>query len=367
MKNSSIEWCDHTFNPWIGCTKVSPGSANCYAETLMDTRWGKVKWGKGNPRQRTSAANWKQPVKWNDAAICDACGNVQSICATAGNLGKCKECHEDKMRNPRVFCSSLADWLDEEVPIAWLADLLDLIYRTPNLDWLLLTKRPENWMDRMESAAHHLEGYATHDGVIESVNNWLLPTPCSVWPNVWIGTSVEDQQRADDRIPELLKIPAKVRFLSCEPLLGPVDLDSIIRDMGDGLFGDCLESTHRGLGDTRDFPTIGWVICGGESGHAARPMHPLWVGEIMDSCRTARVPFLFKQWGEWQPIDQPWTQDNPRLKSDSERWMNLEGGHGFHGDNVWRMKRVGKRKAGRILCGQEWNEFPSPRKGLVAP
>ena len=220
-ENSKIEWCHHTFNPWFGCTKVSTGCANCYAEQLMDNRYGKVQWGKGNPRKRTSDANWKNPIRWNKRAGCFP--------------GK----------RTRVFCGSLCDWLDDEVPIEWLSDLLNLIRLTPNLDWLLLTKRPENWKKRLQLLA-----------VINTkVANWVHFG--NIPENVWIGTSVENQEQADKRIPELLKIPARVRFLSCEPLLGDLDIFNVDGD-------------------------IHWVICGGESGPHARRMDQKWARNLRD-------------------------------------------------------------------------------------
>jgi protein gp37 len=141
-QNSNIEWTDNTWNPWIGCTKVSPGCANCYAEARDQRFAGGAHWGKGAPRQRTSAANWKQPLKWNREA-------AEDVDDALHDFGADK--YEAPQR-PRVFCASLADWLDDEVPIEWLADLLGLIHATPFLDWQLLTKRPENWMARIEQA-----------------------------------------------------------------------------------------------------------------------------------------------------------------------------------------------------------------------
>lgn len=237
MENSKIEWTTHTFNPWIGCTKVSPGCLNCYAETLMAVRYGKVEWGKGKPRARTAPDNWRKPRQWNKAA--------------AG-----------LPERPRVFCASLADWLDEEVPIEWLGDLLTLIYDTPNLDWLLLTKRPENF--------YRLEEAKIWSNYQSSVAAWIDGTPPR---NVWVGTSIEDQTRAFERIPKLLDIPARVRFLSCEPLLGPLDL---WLDTEDG---------------------IHWVIVGGESGRGARIMREEWALSLRDQCTEAGVAFHFKQWG----------------------------------------------------------------------
>lgn len=233
MENSKIEWTHHTFNPWIGCTKVSPGCLHCYAETLMDTRYGRVKWGKGQPRARTGKDNWRKPRQWNRAA-------------------------EGAEERPRVFCASLADWLDHEVPIEWLVDLLDLIRQTPNLDWLLLTKRPELWKPRL-TTAHAASGL----GMIDA---WLDGVPPA---NVWIGTSAEDQTRWDERMPILMNIPARVRFVSAEPLVGPIYMGELRPD---------------------------WLIVGGESGPGARPMKRDWVDVLCDQCDD-RTAFHFKQWG----------------------------------------------------------------------
>ena len=263
MENSNIEWTHHTFNAWIGCTKVSPGCTHCYAETLMDTRYGRVKWGPGQTRSRTSAANWNKPRQWNRAA-------------------------EGAAERPRVFCASLADWLDGEVPLQWLAELMDLIRETPNLDWLLLTKRSQNF-DRLGDAMI----YADQD-----TRYWLADWSGGEAPhNVWVGTTVEDQQRADERIPLLLGIPAKVRFLSCEPLLESINLKSSI--------GNQQSAIH-------------WIICGGESGPGARPMDPMWARSLRDQCQAGEAAFLFKQWG---------------------------------GTN--------KKSTGRILDGRTWDEIPN--------
>jgi len=277
-ENTKIQWADHTFNPWIGCAKVSPGCAHCYAETLMDTRWGKVKWGKGQPRLRTSAVNWKQPLKWNKNPLCVDCGTpfrdtgvaIDCECGQIGAIGK--------VRRPRVFCSSLADWLDDEVPIEWLAELLRLIHDTPNLDWLLLTKRLENWDKRMRE----VRNYGLHPAGEFSVNApagalaamWLQGNSPA---NVWLGTSVEDQQRADERIPKLLRIPARVRFLSVEPLLGPVTI-----------------AQHP---PSVAAPGLDWAIIGGESGQVARPCDVSWVRSLVEQCRAAGVAPFVKQLG----------------------------------------------------------------------
>jgi protein gp37 len=297
-ENSKIEWTDHTFNPWIGCTKVSPGCTNCYAEQSTPTRvargYGRELWGKGQPRQRTSESNWRQPIKWNrDAGMQETCGDCDPCTG-----GRKDQCAVARPRRPRIFCASLSDWLDDEVPIEWLADLLKLIRDTPNLDWLLLTKRPENWSSRLRAVLDLQEKKVRRKptGDEDLLYYWVADWGASgsgdtrvsaVKPpnNVWIGTTVEDQKRAEKRIHQLLKIPAKVRFLSCEPMLEAIDLPMI----GDG---------H----DAPIIPGIHWAICGGESGSKKRPFNPDWARSLRDQCKAAGVPFFMKQVDKIQPI-----------------------------------------------------------------
>lgn len=223
MKNSTIQWTDHTFNPWQGCAKVSPGCLHCYAETMVDKRFKRAKWGVNGTRVRTQ--DWSGPRKWNAEAAA-------------------------KRTRYRVFCASLADVFEDRAELKpWRAELHQLIRDTPHLDWLLLTKRPE-------VAADYYSGHA-------------MPS------NVWLGTSVENPAVARERIPILAGIPAKVRFLSCEPLL---------EDLGD-----------------LPLKGIDWVIVGGESGPGFRPIEIPWITAIRDQCRKAGVAFFFKQWGGLRP------------------------------------------------------------------
>ncbi len=332
MKNSSIEWCDHTFNPWEGCTKVSEGCKNCYAEVLVDKRFGRAKWGKGNPRRRTSEATWKQPLKWNqDAAWANETKEV------------IKEHFGKEYHRPRVFCASLADVFDEEVPDEWRWDLFGLIANTPNLDWLLLTKRPEKALEFFTDKEMVNEGccegaaqYNYFKRTGEDPAEWFaVHFPL---PNVWIGTSVENQEMADKRIPILLKIPGAVRFLSMEPLLGPIDL-KLTQFAPDPLGEGMLEYQ-------RD---IQWVIVGGESGHNARPMHPDWARSIRDQCQSAKIPFLFKQWGEWTPYVTGHHYTAVHTFSEEEN---------IYPDGALTVKKIGKKGAGRLLDHKEYNEFP---------
>lgn len=264
-EKTGIAWTDSTFNPWIGCTKVGPGCDHCYAEALMDKRWHRVQWGPHGQRQRTSAANWRQPLLWER--------EHEAFALMHG-------------RRRRVFCASLADVFDNAVPDAWRADLFNLIADTPHLDWLLLTKRIGN-------ARAMLDAFCESDG--HKGERW------DGWPNVWLGATVVNQEEADRDIPKLLATPAAVRFLSIEPMLGPVDLtrwlsrcDHGSRPGPGGIGGVmCAECHGHGHGCMR----LHWVIAGGESGPSARPMHPDWARSLRDQCAAAGVPFFFKQMG----------------------------------------------------------------------
>lgn len=340
MAETNIEWCDYTFNPWEGCTKVSPGCDNCYAEA-RNARFGGGKapnWGVGAPRRRTGAASWKMPLKWNRQASADG-------------------------TRPRVFCASLADWLDKEAPIEWLVDLLDLIRLTPNLDWLLLTKRIGTFSGRIERALRSLERSQTgRFGLYQ----WLIQWRDGTAPeNVWLGISVVNQAEADRDVDRLLAAPAALRFLSCEPLLGYLDLETLHNDisLGEGqpYLHPLLGLVGDGHGDSCRVARIDWVIAGGESGPGARPMHLAWARQLRDQCAVAGVPFLFKQWGEWCPrgpesLGYP-IHDTPhqiRLTDAGENGHMLGAG----GDNHVHMQRAGKKKAGRLLDGVLHNEFP---------
>lgn len=297
-KDSKISWTDYTFNPWRGCTKISDGCAHCYADAQSARNPAVLGiWGQHGTRVVASESMWLQPLRWDRQA-------------------ESRRFHE----RPRVFVASLADvfedWtgrmrdskghpLQKTVTGRWIANttafgpadgagvimtdvrrrLFALIDRTPNLDWLLLTKRPENvlrmafdcWCQRVPGHVQQNAG----DG-----RRWKFP------PNLWLGVSVEDQAAAEERIPHLLRVPAAVRFLSCEPLLGPVDLRQWLTS---------TRTNWRAAGGTYETagiePSIDWVIVGGESGPHARPMDPAWARSIRDQCRAANVPFFFKQAG----------------------------------------------------------------------
>jgi protein gp37 len=306
MENSKIEWCTATFSPFWGCVKVSPGCKNCYAENLAG-RFGYDVWGKFKPRRMMSDSTWAQPLAWNRKA--------------------------EKSGQPfRVFCGSMCDVFEYGAYMAeaYLGEqrlrLWKLIEQTPALTWMLLTKRPEAVNDLVPALWSH-----------------------GRWPaNVWIGASVEDQLAADQRIPELLKIQAPVRFLSVEPMLGPVDLRPYL--------------SHS---DEREEP-INWVIVGGESGPRARPTHPRWVWDIQYDCTTRGISFFFKQWGTWKPV--PIAELSSEYTHSKTRWISYQG-HLLDGkpiapepailiDGYWPVMNVGKAVAGRQIEGEEWSQFP---------
>ena len=288
-ENTKIEWADHTFNPWIGCQGVSAACDFCYAETLMDKRLGRVEWGPHGERKRTSPANWRLPLKWN---------------REAGDAGT----------RPRVFCASLADVFDNKAPPGARDDLWELIYRTPHLTWMLLTKRPEN-IRKM--------------------------APAGSWQrNVWLGITGEDQPNFDRRWWHLEREDAVVRFVSYEPALGPLEV-------------------------TRGRRHPDWIICGGESGPQARPMHPDWARSIRDECAVTGVPFFFKQWGEWSPKPSdhiPVPRDRLAWMLPSGRVSKVDDIRGRDNDRPWKqIARVGKKSAGRLLDGAEHNAMPEAR------
>lgn len=318
---TKIEWCDATLNLWWGCTKVSDGCKFCYAEQLSDQRYHKGAWGPGGVR--TEVKSWRS------------------------TLNKISKRAKAEGRRLRVFCQSMSDTFEGPETCGGLRSAnFDLMNRLrhelyaaidehPELDFLLLTKRPDNVMKQVPQ-------------------RWLrdgIPT------NLWIGTSVEDQKTADERIPHLLAIPAAVRFLSCEPLLGPVKIE---RYFGNLLMVDEREGWKRGyhFESGKDESGIHWVICGGESGSHARPMHSDWARSLRDQCQAAGVPFFFKQWGEWSP-DKGLTGG---FITRSGREVNADGSsaparHSF-GPMEETVYRVGKHRAGRLLDGRTWDEFP---------
>lgn len=333
-ENTKIEWCDHTINFWWGCTKVSPACANCYAATWSH-RLGKKIWGAGNPREP----------------------HLESAKTLALKLDR--KAKKTNMR-PRIFANSMSDWLDDEVPIQWLAKLLDTIRLTPHLDWLLLTKRPENFQRRMMQVVDNCDDL----DVCEFAYEWLGQKECRVLKeippsppaNVWIGTTVENQEMAHKRIPDLLNIPARIRFISCEPLLATVNISRWLFTKPTGQYCTRCQDPATTPCDGHPCPwkPIHWVICGGESGSHARPMHPDWSRSLRDQCEFADISFFFKQWGEWLQYGELDSMGMECLLTKGEKegkWHEWENESGFS-------VRIGKKNAGALLDGKEHKEFP---------
>jgi protein gp37 len=351
MSSTKIEWTDATWNPTTGCTRVSAGCDHCYAVQMTKrlAAIGQAKYqgltGRGhfNGELKTHDDELKKPLRW---------------------------------KKPRmVFVNSMSDLFHEQVPFEFIDRVFCIMNATqwtlPISDrsnrwhtYQILTKRPDRLADYMLSRARKYDLgmhpiFTVRGETMRGHGNELMNAAAILqWPpaNVWIGTSCEDQATADKRIPHLLRCPAAVRFLSCEPLLGPLDLNRIPRK---------ITATSSVIGSVLiDGPTSGrfspilagsgerpldWIIAGGESGPGARPMHPDWARSLRDQCQAAGVPFFFKQWGEWLPACQIHMPPNPHNRS-----ICIE-----HDGGAVHCYRVGKRAAGRQLDGREWNEYPT--------
>ena len=320
---TKIEWTDATWNPIVGCSVVSPGCTNCYAMRLSGTRMRSHPSRAGLTQDSKAGPVWtgevrfmeqwlKQPLRW---------------------------------QKPRmIFVCAHADLFHESVPDEWIDRVFAVMALAPQHTFQVLTKRPERmrsyfrggrppvfrWLDAARELQPPPPG---HGMIIHTQNGGSLP-------NAWLGVSVEDQRRADERVDILRETPAAVRWVSAEPMLGQIEFDI-----------DQLQA-------------IDWIVAGGESGPNARPMHPDWARSLRDQCPSAGVPFLFKQWGEWVSVldrdrdDPDWRADYPKHERIGNRVLNLAGGSGFHGERVQIMQRVGKKAAGRLLDGVLHDGYP---------
>lgn len=341
---SKIEWTGKTWNPLAGCRILSPGCTNCYAMKLAYrlAAMGQAKY-QGTTKLTKGGPVWTGRINTDDAAL-----DIPL-----------------KTKKPTTwFLNSMSDLFVEGVETSFLDRVFAVMAITPQHTYQILTKRP----DRMRDYMHRLMVEPCHVGSIvdDMGGDWSqVSTPL---PNVWLGTSVERQQEADQRIPRLLQTPAAVRFLSCEPLLGPVDLTRIPWRFN-AFSGETVKTVNALTGNiTVNDPVFGggggivgidWVICGGESGPSARPMHPDWARSLRDQCQAAGVPFFFKQWGDWHPASH---HENGAL-------YQFEGAAPF---DSWKtpvfdpdqteginFRRLGKAKAGRLLDGRTWDEMPT--------
>jgi protein gp37 len=329
--DTKIEWADATWNPVRGCTRVSEGCRNCYAERVAARFSGPGQPYDGLTEHGMTGPRWTGEVTFVESAL------FQPL----------------RWKRPRrIFVNSMSDLFHGKLPDAAIDRIFAVMALTPQHTFMVLTKRPERMRVYMEPFSQR-RANGLGKAVIEL--GYRGPLEGLRWPlpNCWLGVSVEDQATADARVPHLLLTPAAVRFISAEPLLGPVDLRGIYtrcptHDFPSGFcVGPCSDRRH-----------IDWVIVGGESGPGARPMHPDWARSLRDQCATARVPFFFKQWGSWAVTydrdrdDPDWRRcDNFERSDPKGRWLNLAGGHGFHGDRVVRVTPSAKADAGRLLDG----------------
>ncbi len=353
--STTIEWTQRpgttgeTWNPVVGCTKVSQGCKHCYAKALHDKR--------------------------HKAYLA---GRLQGVPQYAKPFEQVQLMHDRitlplKWRKPRtVFVNSVSDLFHEDVPFEFIDKVFAVMALTPQHTYQVLTKRPERMAKYFNELVPRGYGHSsTRRDSVAMVGStllragWMHPFPYDQdlpWPlpNVWLGTSAEDQATADERIPHLLKCLAAVRFLSCEPLLGVVDIfDNLSGPSGDCGCTNCEEGFPCSNSDW--YRAIDWVIAGGESGPGARPMHPDWVRSLLHQCKEAGVPFFFKQWGQWLPSYEAGERAHDIAnyrKTFGERWaassssMQFPDGQG--------MVRVGKGNSGHLLDGQEHHEWPTP-------
>ncbi|QOD81859.1 DUF5131 family protein [Chromobacterium haemolyticum] len=333
---TGVEWTDATWNPVTGCAKVSQGCKNCYA--LRD-------WARLSAMPNTI---------YHGRQFTDVM------------------CHPERLGQPfrwarprRIFVNSMSDLFHPDVPFEFIAAVFWVMGVTCRHTYQVLTKRPARMVEFFQWVTEGAIAF-DDDRISDHMPNNIEWKPSSngrggydtcgpryPYPNIWLGVSIEDQATADERIPLLLQTPAAVRWISAEPLLGPVDLETIRSngDLGEGQpwLHPLLGVVSDGHGDVCNVGGIDWVVVGGESGHKARPMHPAWALALRDQCVAAGVPFLFKQWGEWVPSKElhragavvghqlhsfPWGQCNPQ------------------------MARAGKKAAGRLLDGAQHDGYP---------
>ena len=342
MSKSEIEWCDRTWNPVMGCTPISAGCANCYAKRMAERFAGPWGLDPENPfAVGMHPERLKEPLRWKKPSM--------------------------------VFVCSMSDLFHEDVPDDFIIQIFEVMANAQLFfghNFLVLTKRPE----RMKSIIERIQAYieeqkkpiSNEDGTTTRKMVFAFPLQ-----NIWLGVTAENQEQADKRIPLLLQTPAAKRFVSVEPMLGPVDMNNITvpaeydRLNPSGFYPSKFNAltTHYDDEHFHQPPAkLDWVICGGESGPGSRPMHPEWARSLRDQCECAGVRFMFKQWGEWVPFydrdkDDPDWNNVPKESNQICR-INLAGGHGFSGDRVVYFQKVGKKAAGRLLDGVLHNGRP---------
>lgn len=333
MGDTKIEWTDKTWNPLRGCARVSEGCRNCYAMKMAHRQSGPGKAYEGLTMVGADGPQWTGKVRTVPELLTEPL----------------------RWRKPRkIFVNSMSDLFHEDVPFEFIHEVWAVMRQTPQHTYQILTKRPERMREVVDLISRkETLGYAK-----------------GFYSHVWLGVSVEDQKTADERIPLLLQTPAAVRWISAEPLLGPIDLVYAANQKCGHEEGYMEGNTGAWicLACERQVEfNLDWVIVGGESGHRARPMHPDWVRSIRNQCQAAGVKFFFKQWGAWGPVAPIYDEDDSYLdRIDQAResrceildrvgtqWPEFQPPPGS-----WMMERVGKKNSGRLLDGRTWDEFP---------
>lgn len=353
---TKIEWTEASWNVVVGCSKISPGCDNCYAERMANRLAGMASTG---PIYLPVIKNQK-PHGWNGKTAFSESALTKPL-------------HWKKPR--MIFVCSMGDLFHESIPFEWIDKVFAVMALCPQHTFQVLTKRSKRMLEFFDSLNQddQYRGKILNLDAIEVDENWPLP-------NVWLGVTAEDQQRADERIPDLLKCPAVKRFVSCEPLLSEINLGNVrlpnTKPRGwDGREGgypylNCLTGREYSVmvGNDTNYK-LDWVICGGESGPGARPMHPDWARNLRDQCKSAGVPYFMKQWGEWaateyDPADCLY-RDSSTLQPTClhTHWQYPKGEYHIWGDRAFRegdpiSVKCGKKKAGYLLDGKEYKEMP---------
>lgn len=369
--NSKIEWTEATWNPIVGCSVVSPGCTNCYA---MKWAGWRMEDNPRTPHYRGTTQKSKGGHVWTGKV---ALASHDTITAPI------------RWKRPRrIFVNSMGDLFHESVPDDWIDKVFAVMALSPQHTFQMLTKRAERMReycslpDRMFRIAATSQEWPTFQDAIQHIPIFERTISGKFFPNVWLGVSAEDQQRADERIPALLETPAAIRFVSAEPLLGEIDLRGYIPVVwshgaqrwchpDDFHAFECTLSEPAGDDEENQLPSLDWIIAGGESGPGARPMHPAWPRLIRNQCKAAGVPFFFKQWGEWLPWEPEhgpcWKAQNGRSEdshvlfpTDFDNAHNWDDGLSYIAQGVSQaaFQRVGKVRSGRLLDGSEWNGTP---------
>lgn len=325
MGNTKIEWAEKTWNPITGCSKISLGCNNCYAERMAKRLRGRCGYPADEPfRVALHPERLEEPMRWRKPSM--------------------------------VFVCSMGDLFHDDVPDEFIHRVFATIGQCPQHTFIILTKRPK----RMKAFIEDYYAYESPSGDEQGLH---------IQPNVWLGVTAENQEMADRRIPILLQTPAAVRFVSVEPMLGPVDLTNVQFDKWtrmNVLEGCGITTRPGGMGQMLPnafCEKLSWIIAGGETGPKARPMHPDWARSLRDQCQEVGVPFFFKQWGEWHPVED-YRDIFPSYNSKEFRVINLAGIDETQKPvtemtpGVAGVTRIGRKIAGRLLDGCEWNEMP---------